>query len=96
MAFHIFFSNWLVCGWLLSLVVGTGVAILQRHITPERFTSLELFFPVLQRVKWDAGWTCYARIRGRMEDQRIQIGRSNPHGFPSTWRGEEGSGWSYA
>ena len=96
MALHMLFSNWLVCGWLLSLVVGTGVAILHRHLAPERFAAFQLSFPRLQSVKWDAGWNCYAEIRGRMEDNRLRIGRSNPHGIDGSWRGQEDSGWRYA
>lgn len=96
MALKMICSHWLVCGWIMSLLVGTGVAIFQRYADPSRFTSLRLSLPTFPAMKWDAGWTCYAEIRGRLDEERMQIGRSDHPGVAGPWRAEDGSGCSYA
>jgi hypothetical protein len=99
MALHMVCSHWLVCGWMLSLIVGTGVAIYQRQMEPRaerpRPAPLEWSFASLSEGKWDGGWARYADLRGRIDEERLQIGRSGGQGIAGTWRGCDGSGWSY-
>jgi hypothetical protein len=99
MALHMVCSHWLVCGWMLSLVVGMGVAIYQRQMEPRpetsRLTPLEWSFPSLPGAKWDGGWARYAEIHGRIDEERVQIARVDGQGIASTWRGDDHSGWSY-
>lgn len=96
MALKMICSHWLVCGWMLSLLVGAGVAIFQRYAHPTWFTSMQHSFPDLRSVKWDGGWSCYADIRGRLDEDRVQMGRSHQQGITGILQGRDGSGWSYA
>jgi hypothetical protein len=100
MALHMLCSHWLACGWMLSLIVGTGVAIYQRQMQPPAETSqpapLEWSFASLPGVKWDGGWARYADLHGKIDDERLQIGRSGGQGIAGFWHGWDGSGWNYA
>jgi hypothetical protein len=96
MALKMLCSHWLVCGWILSLLVGMAVAIFQRYAHPEWFTSLPWYLPALKKEHWEGGWACYAAIRGRMAVERIQIGRSHQRGITGVWQGDDRSGWNYA
>lgn len=94
MALHMFCSNWLVCGWLVSLIVGAGVVILQRPTSQSRLNPLRWSLSIMREGRWDGGWDCYHDLRGQLEDERLQIGRSkDPAG---SGRGSADSGWSYA
>lgn len=90
MALQMLFSNWLVCGWLLSLLVGMGVAILQRPPDLPRPIALHWSFPLPNGGKWLNSWPRYAAVRGRLEEQRIQTGRSEQHGIVGDWRARDG------
>jgi hypothetical protein len=99
MALHMICSHWLVCGWMLSLIVGTGVAIYQRQMEPpaetSRLTPLEWSFANPPRLTWDGGWSRYADIHGRIDEDRVRIGRGGC-GIAGDGRRCDGSGWSYA
>jgi hypothetical protein len=99
MALHMVCSHWLVCGWMLSLIVGTGVVIYQHQMEPRaaasRLTPLEWSFTSLPGAKWDGGWSRYADTHGRIDEDRVRIGRGGC-GTAGDGRGWDGSGWSYA
>jgi hypothetical protein len=96
MALYMICSNWLVCGWLASLLVGAGVVIFQRQNRAPRLTYLQLCSLAIQRVKWDSKWSCYAKIRGRRDDRCVQSSRSEERGIIGELEGYAGSNWRYA
>jgi hypothetical protein len=100
MALYMICSHWLVCAWMLSLIVGTGVAIYQRQMEPRaessRPTPLEWSFPSLPGSKRAGGWALYADIHVRIDEERVRMGRAGGFGIAGARPGFDGSGWSYA
>ena len=96
MALKMICSHWLVCGWILWLLFGMVVAIFQRYAYPSRFAPLKRACPDLIGTKWEGRWTCYGKLHGQLEEERMRVGRSDRSVPGVSWRGKDGSGWSYA
>lgn len=91
---EIIFSEWIVRGFLLYLIVVGGVALLRRGRSPEPLDFALLFLPIFAE-KWGRRWANDAFFRARLADDRIvcreEDGRSGFH----AWEESGGTGLRY-
>jgi hypothetical protein len=95
MALQILLSNWLACGYILSLLAGAGAMVFQ-HTPPAPGAESLSWMPVTERTeKWQGHWASYAELRGKLDDDRIRLnGPMVMNGF-GRWKGVGGGGWTY-